>query len=108
MKKMKIVTSAFISAALVAVFVVGITIYGELYTPLKDWLKVNFSHHWVGKSVLSAILFLALFISFLFKTPNEKFPNFSLKLAFWLAIISSAAILFFISMRYHWRINSKF
>ena len=106
---MKVVTSAFISAALVAVFVVGITIYGELYTPLKDWLKVNFSHHWVGKSVLSAILFLALFISFLFKTPNGKFPNFSFKARL---LVGDNFIrrnfVFYLSMRYHWRINFKF
>lgn len=95
MKEIKIVTSAFLSAASVAVFVAAITIYGELHAPLKDWLKINFSHHWVGKGVLSAALFLVLFIGFLFKTPNEKFLNFSLKLAFWLAIISSAAILIF-------------
>ncbi len=94
-KNIKITSAALISAALVAVFVVIITIYGELYAPLKDWLKVNFYHHWVGKSVLSVVLFLALFISFIFKTPNEKFLNFSLKLAFWLAIISSAVILIF-------------
>lgn len=95
MKKMRIVISALSSAAIVTVFVAAVTIYGELYAPLKDWLKTSFSHHWVGKGVLSAALFLVLFICFLFKTPNEKFLNFSLKLAFWLAIISSAAILIF-------------
>ncbi len=94
-KNIKITSAALISAALVAVFVAVITVYADIYAPLKDWLKVNFYHHWVGKGILSAILFLASFIGFLFKNPNEKFLNFSLKLAFWLAIISSAAILIF-------------
>lgn len=94
-KNIRITSAGLISAALIAVFVAAITVYGELHAPFKDWLKINFSHHWVGKGVLSAALFLLLFIGFLFKNPNDKFLNFSLKLAFWLAIISSTAILIF-------------
>ena len=94
-QKIKIVTSAFLAAAIVTVFVVIITIFAELYMPLKDWLKINFSHHWIGKGVLSAVLFIALFIALMFKNPYDKSLTGSVKIAFWLAIVSAAAIFIF-------------
>jgi|TARA_Y100000310_G_scaffold345866_1_gene471927 hypothetical protein len=50
--------SAFaISGILAILLVVGLTIGGELYKPLKEWLKMMFSHHWIGKGVLSFVGF---------------------------------------------------
>ena len=48
------IVNAFLASAVIAIVaVVALTIVGELYTPLKDSLKAVFSHHWVGKGVLS-------------------------------------------------------
>lgn len=48
------------------IFVVIITIWGELSAPLKDWLK-NFSgHHWTSKSILSVLLYAATAVIFYF------------------------------------------
>lgn len=94
-QNIKIITSAFLAAAITAVFVAAITIFGELYAPLKNWLKVVFSHHWIGKGVLSAALFTASFLVILLKKPGDKSLKNSLKTAFWLSIISPLAILIF-------------
>jgi|SRR3989344_2934045 len=52
-------TNALISGAIVTIiFVVIITIFADLYLPLKDLLKQYFWHHWVAKGILSVIIFL--------------------------------------------------
>lgn len=58
--KIKTAYGAAISGIVAALFIAGITIVAELTPPLKDWLKVTFSHHWVGKSILAAGLFIIL------------------------------------------------
>lgn len=45
----------------VAVTVAVLTIGAELWSPLKDLLKAVFTHHWVGKSVLSILVFAGIF-----------------------------------------------
>lgn len=94
-RNVKIATSIFYAAAITAVFIAAITIFGELYAPLKDWLKTAFSHHWIGKGVLSAALFVVLSIIFLFKTRSDNSLLRSAKTAFWFSIASSLAILIF-------------
>jgi len=46
-----LIAGGIISIALVTI----LTVVGDLYSPLKDWLKVTFSHHWIGKGVLSTV-----------------------------------------------------
>jgi hypothetical protein len=52
------IATAF-GASAVAVLVVLLTIVGEEYAPVKNWLKATFSHHWLGKSYLAVLLFVA-------------------------------------------------
>lgn len=79
------------------VFITAITIAADLYSPLKDWLKENFSHHWIGKGILAIAAFLlAGFLKFLFgKTTNEIKIAKNLAVLNWLSIIGSLAILGF-------------
>ena len=44
-KKNKIISSFAIAGVVAIVFIVFATIFGELYSPFKDWLKVIFNHH---------------------------------------------------------------
>lgn len=39
-----------------------ITIWGELYAPLKNWLAITFTHHWLGKSAVSIAVFLGIWL----------------------------------------------
>lgn len=41
-----------------------ITIAGELYEPLKNFLKNTFWHHWLGKSVILVVLYILLVLIF--------------------------------------------
>lgn len=54
----QLVIATALSSIAVSVFVALITISGEEYVPLKAWLKDTFTHHWIGKSVLSVVLFI--------------------------------------------------
>ena len=66
MKNNQTLINAVLTATLItSVFVVLITIIGELYVvdgakPLKDFLKGLHSHHWIGKGIWAAVLFGAV------------------------------------------------
>ena len=56
----KLADSLILSSILVVIFIPIITVAAELIPPLKEWLKNTFSHHWIGKSIISLILFVGL------------------------------------------------
>ena len=47
-----------IGALISVVFVVMVTVVGELYAPLKNWFADYHSHHWIGKGIWSVLVFL--------------------------------------------------
>ena len=63
-------------------------IVSELYSPFKDLLKAIFGHHWIGKVVITIIVFLLVGFLFAGKKTNEKTAYYS-------AIASLALILLF-------------
>lgn len=66
-----------------------ITIVSEVNAGFMAFLKVTFGHHWIGKSVLSVVVFLVLFgILHLIK------PKISLVVSTWILIISGAVASF--------------
>jgi len=68
--KPKLIISSAYAAIITIVFVVVITIWAELFTPLKDWLK-NFSgHHWTSKSIFSILLYTVATIT-LYLSPHK-------------------------------------
>lgn len=56
-KKLKLAQSIILSSIAVAVLIPALTAAAELKAPLKEWLQNTFYHHWVGKSLLSIIVF---------------------------------------------------
>ena len=100
---MKRLTCAAICGAIVSIiFTAAITIGGELYLPLKDWLKNVFSHHWLGKSVLSIAVFIvsgAVGYPFLKNTDSERLAN-RLWLLFWVTILATGALVGFYIYEY--------
>ena len=76
-KKLRLISSVISSSILTIVFVTAVTIGGELYAPLKNWLASTFTHHWLGKSVLTAGLFVVV-TSILAVIPRETSTTFSL------------------------------
>ncbi|MBI2120466.1 MAG: hypothetical protein HYT94_02465 [Parcubacteria group bacterium] len=97
-KRIKLLHSAICAAAVTAVFVAGITLFAEFLPALKDWLKAAFTHHWLGKSALSAVVFvLAMFFGYFFplKTDAETIRKRILLLVAVSAASALVIILFF-------------
>lgn len=97
-KKIKLVNSILLGAIITIIFVVAITISAELIPALKDWLKNTFSHHWVGKSILSLAFFaissFMVSICPCIRADVEKTKKLSLCL-FWTSIGATAIIFVF-------------
>lgn len=99
----KIITAFLLSATVTAIFIAVITIAGELAPPLKDWLKLIFFHHWLGKSALAGILFFTLGILFSFISPrNNAALSASVHAFTWTSVLSALVIFaFFIAEAFH-------
>lgn len=54
----QLVIATALASILVSIAVALLTIIGEEYAPLKNWLKSTFTHHWIGKSALSVLVFV--------------------------------------------------
>jgi hypothetical protein len=76
--KVRYINAFIVSAALAVVFIAAVTIFAELYAPLKDWLKNTFTHHWVGKGVLSFAGFYVLGFLFSFTVGSKEESTVSL------------------------------
>lgn len=63
-KNIKILNSFIIGAITAVIFVAAVTIFSELAPDIKSFLKNTFTHHWVGKSVLSLMIFLVASLIF--------------------------------------------
>lgn len=81
--KSKLIISSAYAAIITTIFVVVITIWAELSAPLKDWLK-NFSgHHWVSKSIFSALLYVSV-AALLYALPRQYNENSTGKIIYFL------------------------
>lgn len=56
--KQSILSAIIVSAILTIAAIVFLTIFGELNPAFKAWLAGTFSHHWIGKSIISTLVFL--------------------------------------------------
>ena len=95
--KAKIMAPIALAAIATIIFITLITIFADLFPAIKGLLKNTFSHHWVGKSVLSLAIFLITFgICYLCPHPKtiEKVKKL-LPVLIWASIISSVAIFIF-------------
>lgn len=98
-KKIKFVFSVASGAIGAVIFITAITIAADLILPIKDWLKNVFSHHWVGKSISSLVLFALFFVISYFSPAKPDIEKLKKRLyaLIWLSIISPVLIfLFFI------------
>lgn len=80
----RIITSVT-AGSIVAVFsIIVMTVFAEVNPAFKKWLAVNFTHHWIGKSVMSVVVFLVTTI--IFTIVGKPFTN-KLVLLLWILII---------------------
>lgn len=50
-----------LSSAVTIISIALLTILAELNPALKNWLTITFSHHWIGKSFVSLLIFVTSF-----------------------------------------------
>lgn len=67
---MKNIKSMSISTIAVIIAITIITLYGELSSTFKDFLKNITGHHWTSKSIISIIIFFGLYF-FLVKSDDD-------------------------------------
>lgn len=81
-----------IGASFAIAFIAAVTIGGELYTPIKDWLAAVFSHHWIGKGVLAMTVFI--FASILSNKRQVAIADIAglTAMLFWVSLLSALAI----------------
>lgn len=96
-KQLKTISGSLKSATLTVLFIGIITIAAELVPELKNWLKVTFTHHWIGKSILSLGLFMTA--SLLFSVSPGKMDvdkiTSQLRILIIMTVVSSFAIIGF-------------
>lgn len=68
-----------------------LVIVAELYEPFKNLLKSIFTHHWIGKAAIVALVFLVF--GFMLKNKKSIFNIQDNKLA-WNSMLGSLAIIF--------------
>ncbi|KKQ40189.1 hypothetical protein A2907_02630 [Candidatus Azambacteria bacterium RIFCSPLOWO2_01_FULL_37_9] len=93
--RIKLITSIIKSAIFTVIFVAAITITADLAPDLKNWLKSVFTHHWIGKSILTLIFFL-IFSIVVYLCPCQKNIEKTKKLLSYLlwSSMGSAVIIF--------------
>jgi len=86
------VLMGFVWGAIVAaIFVVLVTILGELLAPLKNFLKEQHHHHWVGKGIWTVSIFIIVAVLFCPSTRRKFFAND--QIAQWVTVLSWIMIL---------------
>lgn len=98
-KKTSLVNAVLSATILVSIFVLVITITGELYKPLKDLLTEIHSHHWIGKGIWASILFFATTAATypLFNKVGDKYTQvLPILTVYALSVSSILLILFFL------------
>ena len=89
---MKNIKSLSISSILTIILITFLTIYAELNSLFKEFLKSLTGHHWVSKGAISLIFFiLAYFILNKF-TSKEKNVNYYINMVLIFVILGSLAI----------------
>ncbi|MFZ2252937.1 MAG: hypothetical protein WAW13_02035 [Minisyncoccia bacterium] len=109
----KLLKSFTLSTSITSIFIVVITIAGELYkvtgadgkmvNPIKDLLKALHGHHWVGKGVWAiGLFFITGFVFYFLMKPeddNRGLGKFVMLLS-WVLIVCTLALYGFFTYEY--------
>lgn len=97
-KYLRFTRAASLGSVASSITVALLTIGGEEWAPLKDMLKNVFSHHWLGKSALALLTFVAAFVIFARTPADVKSASTALWAAVGAALASSAAMAIFFAL----------
>ncbi len=93
----KIINGVIVGAISTVVFIVVLTVVGDLYAPLKNLLKDAHHHHWVGKSIWATILFVVVALGYYFikKTDINDITTRLVRTLAWTLIFGALTLLLF-------------
>lgn len=83
------------ATSITILFIALITIWSELFKPLKTFLASVTGHHWVTKGVFSMLVFLLLYFILAEKIEDTDEPLKEVKQVIWSTIIAGLAIFIF-------------
>src|SRR3989344_7479438 len=98
MKNAKHALASVVAGIVSIIFVTAITVTADLIPDLKDLLKDTFSHHWLGKSILTAFIFLLVYFliyAFAKETDEPRPIAVYVKLLSFFSILGRLIIFFF-------------
>ena len=106
--KTKSLHAITVGAIIAVIFVMIITIAGELFSPLKSLLKEAHQHHWVGKGVWSIIIFVVVSGIFYFtgKHSGNTITSRLLNVLSWILILSALALFVFFIYEFYAHIKN--
>jgi len=81
---MRFLQAAAIGSIVASILIAILTIVGEEWAPLKDWLKNTFTHHWLGKGALAIVAFSLVTLWQGYVCSGEKTVQ-----AIWYAVIAA-------------------
>lgn len=98
----RVVNAFTVGAIATVVFIVVVTIVGELWSPLKTLLKEAHHHHWVGKGVWSVITFVVVGIGYflIVRNSSETTTNKLLKRLALTLVLGTLILLAFFSYKF--------
>ena len=81
MDKIKLIISSAYASILTISFVVVVTVWAELSSPLKNWLAEFSGHHWVSKSILSFLIYAAatMILYAILRSPSDASAQRAIK-----------------------------
>lgn len=94
---LKFINGTIVGAISTVVFIVALTIAGDLYAPLKNFLKEAHHHHWVGKGIWAAILFVIVTPGYYFVKKNDTSDNTTrlMRILAWISLLGALTLLLF-------------
>ena len=96
-KYLRLARAAALGSIAASIVVAVLTIGGEEWAPLKNALKSAFTHHWLGKSVISVAVFGVVFLLTAWKPSDIQKTARALWYAVGVSALSAAAMtLFFV------------
>lgn len=102
--KNNLLVSLALGGTLAALFVMLVTISGELFAPLKNLLKEQHYHHWIGKGVWTMILFVLTSAIAYGVTMKKQFHSDTvarfLTILSWIIVFSALALFAFFLYEY--------
>ncbi len=87
MKKWNFYIGAAVSSWLLTLMIIA----GELFSPFKDILKNAFTHHWIGKIIITMIAFFAVAY---FMRNKKSIAGYRDDKAAWYSVVGSLAVIF--------------